>query len=771
MLGSGCIVGLSATIPVWQKGLELTTGQVGIVSGGLTFAIAFGSLFTGQISKAFGLIRSFNWINLFYAIGAAVCILATSFPMLLLGVIIMGVASGADLPLSLTVVSHDAPDEHTSARLISSTQIFWQVGIFISYICSFLLSGIEGVLGARIVFAILFTFAVITWLWRTLSPKFRQFHEAGAARQAMTKVTSDSKEVSFKTVLFGENKQKYLGFFAAILIFYVCWNLLANTWGQFQTYALTNAGASQAQATGLGIGLNVISLATTIAFASVAGGKFRNKAFFIGAVVQFGAMLGMALIGGGAGFIALAITIAFYNFGNPLAGEAIYKVWTQESFPAETRASLQGFINAPLYLQLKFAEVPAELAADSSAYDGWLSKSWIQEEFIHLDVLPARLELPRRYSCRYIELKVLDTSPKWQASFSDPLFIAESCVSLDQLPKPVIADEELASIYQVSVKTLFDCMQEVFEDGPKRDRRLWIGDLRLQALANYATFGDLALTKRCLYLFGGMTTSEGKIPANVFTAPQLTPDDTFLFDYSLFFAVILADFYHQTKDSVVLQDLYPVAKKQMELALTCVDEEGRLNLLEEWPVFIDWSNEFEKSTAGQAVLIYAMKRFNQLAEQMKDPQLSHYQETTEKLIAFAKQQLFDEEQKQFIIETTGEINVASQVWMVLAEVFDQPMNREILETMIAHHFPITGIATPYMYHHVVEALFVAGLQEEAIQLMKNYWGKMIQLGADTFWEAFKPEEPDFSPYGSPIISSYCHAWSCTPAYLIEKYLN
>ena len=428
-------------------------------------------------------------------------------------------------------------------------------------------------------------------------------------------------------------------------------------------------------------------------------------------------------------------------------------------------------MDAPLYLQLKFAEVPAELATDSSAYDGWLSRSWIQEEFIHLDVLPARLELPRRYSCRYIELKVLDTSPKWQASFSDPLFIAESCVSLDQLPKPVIADEELASIYQVSVKTLFDCMQEVFEDGPKRDRRLWIGDLRLQALANYATFGDLALTKRCLYLFGGMTTSEGKIPANVFTAPQLTPDDTFLFDYSLFFAVILADFYQQTKDSVVLQDLYPVAKKQMELALTCVDEEGRLNLLEEWPVFIDWSNEFEKSTAGQAVLIYAMKRFNQLAEQMKDPQLSHYQETTEKLIAFAKQQLFDEEQKQFIIETTGEINVASQVWMVLAEVFDQPMNREILETMIAHHFPITGIATPYMYHHVVEALFVAGLQEEAIQLMKNYWGKMIQLGADTFWEAFKPEEPDFSPYGSPIISSYCHAWSCTPAYLIEKYLN
>lgn len=37
--------------------------------------------------------------------------------------------------------------------------------------------------------------------------------------------------------------------------------------------------------------------------------------------------------------------IACYNVGNQFAGEAIYKVWTQESFPANARASMQGFIN------------------------------------------------------------------------------------------------------------------------------------------------------------------------------------------------------------------------------------------------------------------------------------------------------------------------------------------------------------------------------------------------------------------------------------------
>ena len=120
MLGSGCIVGLSATIPVWQKGLNLSAGQVGLISGALTFAIAFGSLFAGQITKIFGLIRAFNWINLFYAIGAAICVFSGNFVALLLGVIVMGIASGADLPISLTVVSHDAPDEKTSASFFDT---------------------------------------------------------------------------------------------------------------------------------------------------------------------------------------------------------------------------------------------------------------------------------------------------------------------------------------------------------------------------------------------------------------------------------------------------------------------------------------------------------------------------------------------------------------------------------------------------------------------------------------------------------------------------
>ncbi len=342
MLGSGIIIGLSATITVWQEGLGLSTGEVGILSGALTFAIAAGSLLAGYVTKLMGLIRAFNYMNILYAAGALICVLSGSFSMLLVGLILTGFASGADLPISLTVISHDAPDEKTSAGLVASTQVFWQIGVLGSYAMAFIVSRAEGALGARIVFGILGGLAVIAFMWRIFSRKFKEFHREGDRYRA-AEGTKGNTEVSFTSLFKGDAKSKYLSFFFCIIIFYVCWNLLANTFGQFQTYMLVKANASQALATGCGIALNIAGLICGILFASAAGSKHRNKFFYVGIVIQAAAMIGIAL-GGGALFMIVAM-IACYNIGNQFAGESIYKVWTQESFPSEARASMQGFIN------------------------------------------------------------------------------------------------------------------------------------------------------------------------------------------------------------------------------------------------------------------------------------------------------------------------------------------------------------------------------------------------------------------------------------------
>lgn len=426
-------------------------------------------------------------------------------------------------------------------------------------------------------------------------------------------------------------------------------------------------------------------------------------------------------------------------------------------------------MDAPLYVRIKFAEMPTELKSESDEYNGWLSRSWIQEEFVHLDTLPNTLSLKRRYSFRYVEIKALDTSPKWKAVFSNPRVITQTSADISRLQQLQIDDPMLEKIYNVSVKTLQDCMQNVFEDGPKRDRRLWLGDLRLQALANYETFDQVDLVKRCLYLFAGMTTEEGKISANVFVEPKVVPDDTFLYEYSLFFISTLYDLYKKHPDFEMLKRLYPICKKQMDITLSMFDSKGALIPDENYPVFVDWSNDFNKDTAGQAETIYVLKQFVELGYLIHDQDIQMYEKALDKLMLYACNSLYDSSRHLFV-SGDQEYSIASQVWMVLAHVLSDEENKEVMKTMMRELFPVTGIATPYMYHHIVEALFEAGLHEEACELMKSYWGKMIELGADTFWEAFDPNDVSYSPYGSSIVNSYCHAWSCTPAYLIRKYI-
>lgn len=343
VLGSGIIVGMSSTITVWQIGLHMSNSQVGIVSGALTFAIAFGSLFAGQITKKFGLAHSFNWMDFIYAIGALVCVCAPNYITLLIGAVITGFASGADLPISLTMISHDAPDDQTSSKLIASTQIFWQIGVFASYGAAFIVSKMAGATGARVVFGCLTVLALFIWAWRTFSSKFKEFHIEGDKRQAEIANTHFKQEkVSVKNVLFGKEKSKFLPMFISIMMFYICWNLLANTFGQFQTFMLVQANASQTFATGAGLILNFVSLFATMAFAKVAGSKYRNIFFVVGMAIQFISMFSLAVLSHALWPIVIAIGVM--SIGSNIAGEAIYKVWTQEAFPMAIRSSLQGFI-------------------------------------------------------------------------------------------------------------------------------------------------------------------------------------------------------------------------------------------------------------------------------------------------------------------------------------------------------------------------------------------------------------------------------------------
>ncbi|MDD3402248.1 MAG: hypothetical protein PHQ72_02670 [Hespellia sp.] len=430
--------------------------------------------------------------------------------------------------------------------------------------------------------------------------------------------------------------------------------------------------------------------------------------------------------------------------------------------------------DAPVFLHIKFCEIEREIDEDCQNYSGWISKGWIQEEWIHIDETPRHVKLERRYAFRYAVITVIDTSQKFEISFNEVKRVSVSSAYGTVSPIQTM-DEQLKEIDEVSVRTLKNCMQTVFEDGPKRDRRLWLGDVRLQALVNYQTFRQQDLVKRCLYLFAGMPNQEGMIPACVFEKPVPLMDDTFLLDYALFFLPVLVEYYENTGDRETVEELAPSAFHQIELALAYTDEQGII--CEEgvncgngiYHCFIDWNEQLEKQCAMEAVLIYTVGYAQKLCKILGDyVGRKAYKSLEEKLKQAARQIFWEDEKQVFVSGKERQVSLASQVWMILAGVVEQEEALKLLER--TKNTLITMI-TPYMHHFYAEAWIRAGNPEKALNHIKQYWGGMIKAGADTFWELYNPDNENESPYGGVCVNSYCHAWSCTPAYLFREYFE
>lgn len=443
------------------------------------------------------------------------------------------------------------------------------------------------------------------------------------------------------------------------------------------------------------------------------------------------------------------------DLGNHYVGYLSFKLWHA------------GWYNdAPARLEFHFCETARELEDDWGDYHGSLCRSWLQDEIVNLD-FPGVHRLPRRYAARYVSIKVLCTSQP--ITLTEFAFEAVSSADMSALKPYDTRDEELAAIDRVAVHTLRNCMQRVFEDGPKRDRRLWIGDLRLEALANYYTFGDAALTKRCLYLFGAAETNPyGLMPGYVYENPIFVSGYWHILDYGFMFVNTLCDLYGHTGDEETFRDLYAVAKRILDSAEENKDSQGLIDhTCGDW--FIDWCPGLHKAAALEGVYLYTLDRWSQTLEALGDPAAAVYRQRLEEGRAAARRHLYDEEKKAFInARDEYQYSVHAAAWMVLGGVVEGEEAGEVLLQVIRDGDSVKPF-TPYMHHYAVDALFCVGARREAEQYIRRIWGGMVRAGADTFFEAYVPEDPDFSPYGDRKMNSMCHAWSCTATYFIRRY--
>lgn len=419
----------------------------------------------------------------------------------------------------------------------------------------------------------------------------------------------------------------------------------------------------------------------------------------------------------------------------------------------------EGYIHAPIRLRLMFAEHLCELAGYNGK--GVLPQSWQQEEIVNIDSIDCDIEIPRRYAFNYLQIDILCTS--------SPVFFREiyAVATTSAIPVElagISGNEMKKQIDDCCLKTLSNCMQTFFEDGPRRDRRLWLGDLRLQALVNSVSFRNVELVERSLYLLASQVDDEGMIPACVFeNSTKLSSIK--IVDYSLLLGDIL--FFHAREYGArdIVKELYPLALRQLELFRRYIDCDGRFHDPGGLWLFIDWSEELKREMAVSAVYVFALKQCAGLAALLGDSA------EAEKLAAEAAG--YTAGLRKYIgtdgivRSKEGQISYAAQIWMIIAGVMTPEEGKKALAVLDELPDAVRPF-TPYLWHHYVEACIVAGDRKRAEKILCGYWGSMIKKGARTFWEVYYPEDENFSPYLDRCQNSSCHAWSCTPSYFFRS---
>ncbi|MYS92025.1 MULTISPECIES: MFS transporter [Streptomyces] len=331
-LDAGLIVGISVNLAIYRDSYDMGVWMAGAISAIVTGCIAVGSLVGGRLADLFGRRRVYNWDIFCFALGAIVITLAPDDITLLIGVLVAGLAAGADLPTSLAVVSDAAPS-WARGRLVAFTQVMWMLGIAVAIFLGFVLST-TGMTGARLITGQLAVAALVTWALRSRL-KLSAAQETDE-ETAPTPAGGALKNIWTRAALLP---------MTATFVFYVTWGLGANTFGQFGTYLLvTVSDASQSLATGINLAFIPIGVLLTFAFVRVADSPWRDRLFHVAAVVQILAFVIASLTAGA--LVGMLVFFVLYQLSNPFAGEANYKVWSQLTLPADTRGTTQGFTYA-----------------------------------------------------------------------------------------------------------------------------------------------------------------------------------------------------------------------------------------------------------------------------------------------------------------------------------------------------------------------------------------------------------------------------------------
>jgi inositol transporter-like SP family MFS transporter len=351
-LDAGSIVAGGASLLAWITYFHLSLGLIGIIGalGSNGISTGIGAFVGGRLGDIYGRKFIYGVDLIIFSIGTLPIIFAVNAPMVIIGYILMGLAVGADVPTSWSLIAEFAPRK-ARGKLMGLTNVFWYIGPIVILLLSLAFLPL-GILGARLVFASLLVVSVITYLLRRrLVESPRWSYLVGKGGYVEDAIESVGERANVNIAAAPQEKSRYrdlftksnLKAFLFVIPIYLFWGFPAGTYGFFLPFIFKTLGAQTAAG---GDFLQMLWFGSAIITVLFVFMPFNDRVdrrllYAISAFCCALAFLILVFLPITNPIVAIA-NVLLFGLGQGIGLWPLQRVWSVELFPTKIRNTAQG---------------------------------------------------------------------------------------------------------------------------------------------------------------------------------------------------------------------------------------------------------------------------------------------------------------------------------------------------------------------------------------------------------------------------------------------
>ena len=364
-IDAGSIVAGSVALGFWKSIYGLSDDFIGLIGAFSANAISagIGALIGGRLCDRFGRKKIYQYDMLFYAFGMLFLIFASAPWMIIAGFLLVGLAVGADIPASWSLIAEQAPDKRRGAHS-GVAQVLWYLGPVVVLVAAYFLRpyGIDGV---RWLFVHLAILALALTFLRSRMRESQRWEETRVERGGCGFNWSELFSARYVQSMF------YL------IAMYGLWNLWAGYNGFFTPYLIEQNNLPQWAETVLPASYFGVGIISILAIFMTLSDRVNQRTLFgISAALH---VFGMAMLAIFGFKLEIVIThIIIMGIAGGFGAQSFFQLWSAELFPTAIRASAQGVTFAVVRIGLGIWS----LAVPSLASNDFTTLAWILTGFL-----------------------------------------------------------------------------------------------------------------------------------------------------------------------------------------------------------------------------------------------------------------------------------------------------------------------------------------------------------------------------------------------------